>query len=63
MADLYAKPCECCERVNDEPTPVAGVVFALVGIRLRLGSAADTDRVGNSLILPPSVRLASLGAG
>ena len=52
-----------CERVDDEPTPVAGVVTPLVGIRLRLDGTVDTDRVGDSLVLPPSGGLASLGDG
>jgi len=31
MADLHAEPRECCERVDDEPAPVASVVVVLVG--------------------------------
>jgi hypothetical protein len=39
------------------------VVVALVGIRFHLDRAVDADGVGGPLILPPGVRLASLGTG
>ncbi len=63
MSKFYAKSSERCERVNDEPTPVAGVVIALIEIESRLDRTVDADRVGDSLVLPPSVGLASLGTG
>jgi len=58
MAEFHAKPGERCERVNDEPTPVAGVVIALVGIRLRLDGTVDADLVGDPFVFPPGVGLA-----
>jgi len=54
---------ERCKRVDDQPTPATGEVIALVGIRLHLDSAVDIDRVSDPLVLPPSMRLASLGTG
>ena len=51
------------ERVDDQLTAVTGDVIALVGIRLRLNRAVDTDWVGDPLVLPPGVGLASLGTG
>jgi len=62
MAEFYAEPSKCREGVDYQSAPVAGVVISLVGIRSRLGSAADTDRVGDPIVLAPGVRLASLGA-
>ena len=63
VAKFDAEPRECRKRVDDEPTAIAGVVVTLIGIQPRLGSAVDTDRVGNSLVLAPRMCLASLGAG
>jgi len=51
------------EGVDDEPTAVAGVVIALVGIRFRLDRAVDADGVGDPLVFAPGVRLASLSPG
>jgi len=62
MADLHAEPRECCERVDDEPAPVAIVVVVLVGVWPRLDGTVDTHRVGGPLVLPPGMGLASLGA-
>jgi hypothetical protein len=36
MADLHAESCERCERVDDEPAPVAGVVVALAVVSSRV---------------------------
>lgn len=44
MPEFHAEPGQRCERVDDEPAVVAGVVVVLVGTRRRLGSAVDTDR-------------------
>jgi len=54
---------ERCERVDDQPTSIAGDVIALLGIRLRLNRTVDTDRMSDPLVLAPSVGLTSLGAG
>lgn len=51
------------ERVDDEPPPVEVVVIVLVGVWPRLDGTVDADRVSDSLVLLPSVGLASLGAG
>ena len=63
MPQFHAEPRQRRERVDDEPAAVAGAVAALVGIRLHLDSAVHTDRVSDLLVLPPGVRVASLGAG
>ncbi len=62
MAEFHTEPGERCERVNDEPTPVAGVVIALIGIRPRLEGAVDTDLVGDPLFFPPGMGFTGLGA-
>ena len=45
MSDLHAESRECCERVDDEPTAVAGVVVTFVGVWLRPDRAVDADVV------------------
>lgn len=61
MTEFDAKPCKRCERVNDESTPVAGVVGAFVGIRPRLAGAVNTDRVDDPLIVVLGMGPTSLG--
>ena len=63
MPELDPEPGERCERVDDQSTAVTGDVIALVGIRLGLNRAVDADRVGDPLVLPSGVGLASLGTG
>ena len=63
MPEFDPEPGECRERVDNQSTAVTGDVIALVGIRLRLNRAVDTDRVGDPLVLSPGVLLASLGTG
>jgi len=41
------------EGVDDEPTAVAGVVIALVGVRFRLDRAVDADGVRDPLVFAP----------
>jgi|APHM01.1.fsa_nt_gi hypothetical protein len=48
------------EGVDDEPTPVAGVVIMLLGIRSFLDGTVDTDRVCHPFVFPPRMRLAHL---
>jgi len=62
VAEFDAEPRECRERVDDEPTAVAGDVIALVGSGSVWSARSRTDRVGDPLVLPSGVRLASLGA-
>jgi len=45
MPQFHAEPRQRCKRVDDESTPVAGVVTALVGIRPRLDRTVDADGV------------------
>jgi len=63
MTELDTEARQRGEGVDDEPTAVAGVVIALVGIRFRLDRAVDADRLGGPLVFAPGVRLANLGAG
>jgi hypothetical protein len=63
MTDLHAESRECCERVDDEPTAVAGVVIALFRIRPLLDGTVNTDRVCHPFIFPPRMRLAHLCTG
>ncbi|GAA0728503.1 hypothetical protein GCM10009060_27810 [Halorubrum trapanicum] len=58
VPQFHTEPGERCERVNDEPTPVAGVVIVLLGIRPFLDGTVDTDWVGDPFVLPPRMRLA-----
>lgn len=44
---------ECGERVDDESTPITGVVITLVGVGMLLDGTVDADLVGNSLLFPP----------
>jgi len=63
VAEFHAEPGERREGVDDESTRVAGVVIAFVGIRFRLDRPVDADKVSDSLIFSPSMRLANLGTG
>jgi hypothetical protein len=63
VPELDPEPGQCCERVDDQPTAVTGDVIALVGIRLYLNRAVDTDRVSDPLVLASGVCLAGLGTG
>lgn len=45
-AEFHSKPCECRERVHDQPTPIAGIPIAPVRIRSILDRTVDTDRLG-----------------
>jgi hypothetical protein len=60
MAEFHAKPRERCERVDDETTPIAGVVISVVGVGPGLDGAVDTDRMRNPLIFTPGERVATL---
>ena len=53
VAEFHAEPGERREGVSDEPTAVAGVVIAFVGIRLLLDGTVDTDRVRHPFVFPP----------
>ena len=55
MAEFDAEPSERCESIDDEPTAVAGVVIALVGIRLCLDRAVHANGVGDPLLFFPHV--------
>lgn len=57
VPQFHAEPRQRCKCVDDESTPVAGVVIALVGI-LVSESAVDPDRVSDPFVLSPSVGLA-----
>jgi hypothetical protein len=57
VAEVDTEACEFRQGVDDEPTAVAGVVIALVGI-LVSESAVDPDRVSDPFVLSPSVGLA-----
>ncbi|ELY35380.1 hypothetical protein C496_23638 [Natronorubrum tibetense GA33] len=63
VAQFDAKPRERRERVNDESTPVAGVVIALIGIGSRLNCTVDTDLMRDPLFFPPRVCLTSFSTG
>ena len=63
MTEFDTEARQSCEGVDDEPTAVAGVVIALVGIWFYLNRAVDADGVGDPLVFSPGVRLASLGTG
>ena len=63
MAEFDAEPDKGREGVDDEPTAVAGVVFAPVGIRPPLDGTVDTDRVHHPFVFPSCMCLAHLGAG
>jgi len=53
MPELDPESRERRECVDDQPTAIAGDVFALVGIRLRLNRTVDADRVGDPFVLSP----------
>jgi hypothetical protein len=63
MAEFDTEPGKCREGVDDEPTAVACVVVALVGIRPCLGGAVDTDWVRHPFVFSPGMRLAHLCTG
>jgi len=63
VAEFDTEPCEGCKRIDDEATAIAGVVVTIVGIGIRLDRAVDADRVCDSFVFSPGVRLADLGAG
>jgi hypothetical protein len=60
MAEFYTEARERREGVDDEPTPIAGVVIAFLGIRSLLDGTVDTDRVRHPFVFPPRMRLAHL---
>ena len=63
MAEFHTEPRKCREGVDDEATPVAGVVIALLGIRLLLDGTVDTDQMCCPFVFPSGIRLAHLCAG
>ena len=63
MAGFHEEARQRCQRVDNEPTAVTGVVIALVRIRLGLDGTVDTDGVDDPLVRPPGVDLASLATG
>ena len=63
MTEFDTEARQSCEGVDDEPTAVAGVVIALVGIWFYLNRAVDADGVGDPLVFAPGMRLANFGAG
>lgn len=60
MPKLDAEPRKGCKCVYDEPTPVTGIVIALVGTQLSLDNRVDTDAMTYSLILSLGMCLTSL---
>ena len=58
VPEFHAEPRERSERVDDQPTAVAGAVVALVGIRPCLGGAVDTEWLRHPFVIPPRMRLA-----
>lgn len=56
MAEFDAEGCECRQCVDDESTPVAGVVIEYIGVRSLLDSTVHADRVCDALVF-------ALGAG
>ena len=63
VPEFHAEPRQRCKSVDDEPTAVAGVVIALVGIRLCLNRTVDTDLVGDPLFFPQDMSFTGLCAG
>ena len=63
VAEFHAESRECREGVDDESTPVAGVVIALLGIGPLLERTVDADRVRRPFAFPPRMRLACFCAG
>jgi len=63
MTEFDAEARQRREGVDDEPTAVAGVVIAFVGIQFRLDRTVDTDGVSDPLVFAPGMRLATLGTG
>jgi len=63
MAEFHPEPRERREGVDDEATPVAGVMIALLGIRPLLERTVDADRVRHPFVFPPGMCLAHLCIG
>jgi len=63
MTEFDAEARQRREGVDDEPTAVAGVVIAFVGIQFRLDRTVGTDGVSDPLVFAPGMRLATLGTG
>ena len=63
MAEFHEEARQRCQRVDNEPAAVAGVVIALVRIRFGLDGTVDTDWVDDPLVRPPGVDPASLDTG
>ncbi len=51
MSEFDPKPCECGERVDNQSTPIAGMVITLVGIEMLLDGTVDADWMGDALVL------------
>ena len=51
------------EGVDDEPTAVAGVMIALLGIGLFLERTVDADWVRHPFVFPPGMGLTHLCSG
>jgi len=54
-AEFHTEARECCEGVDDEPTAVADVVIALLGIRPFLKRTVGTDWVCHPFLFPQSI--------
>lgn len=63
MAEFHAEARECCERVDDEPTAVTGVVIEGVGIRSLLNCTVNADRMRNEVVFPPRTGFAQFRTG
>jgi len=58
MADCHAERGEGWESVDDEPTPIAGVVIEFVRIGSFLNCTVGADRMGDEFVFPPGTRFA-----
>jgi len=63
MPEFDAEARQSGEGVDDEPTAVAGVVIALVGIRFRLDRAVDADGVTHHLVFRSGVGSTGIRTG
>jgi hypothetical protein len=63
MAEFHTEARERREGVDDEPTAVASVVIAFLGIRSLLDGTVETDRVCHPFVFSPGMRLAHLCTG
>ena len=63
MPQLHSERGECRECIDDEATPIAGMVIEFAWIRPLLDSTVDADWVRDELVLPPSTRFASFRTG